>query len=105
MPLIRLLGAIGLTFLTKFNTGNYKIKDACHGLIGFKCDFLRNLNLNKIKKNYLFEQDIIFEVTKFKAKINQIRNEVIYDDEKSSLNPLSSIIPFLIFHFKKFLTF
>ncbi len=105
MPIVRLLGAIGLTFLTRVNTGDYEIKDACHGLIGFRCSFLKKINLNKIKNNYLFEQDIIFEISKLKAKIHQIRNEVIYNDETSSLNPISSIIPFLYFHLKKFFSF
>jgi len=102
MPFIRLLGAIGLTLLTRFNSGNYNIKDACHGLIGFKCYFLKKINLDKIKKNYLFEQDIIFEVIKSNGNIKHVRNEVIYNNETSSLNPLSSIIPFLFFHLKKF---
>ena len=29
MPIVRLLGAIGLTFLTRVNTGDHEIKDAC----------------------------------------------------------------------------
>ena len=47
----------------------------------------------------------LFEISKLKAKIHQIRNEVIYNDETSSLNPISSIIPFLYFHLKKFFSF
>ena len=52
MPIIRLLGARSLTFLTKLNSGNWNIKDPCHGLIALRCDFLRKINLNKIRKNW-----------------------------------------------------
>ena len=105
MPLVRLIGAVGLTFLTRINTGKYDIKDPCHGLIGFQCKFLKKINLDEIQKDYLFEQDIIFKVVKLKAQFNQIKNEVIYDDENSSLNPISSIIPFLFFHIKNLFNF
>ena len=34
-----------------------------------------------------------------------IVDQVIYDDENSSLNPISSIIPFLFFHIKNLFNF
>ena len=102
MPLIRFLGATGLTYLTRFNSSNWEIKDACHGLIGFNYRFLKKINLNKIKKNYFFEQDMLFATIKKHGKIKQLKNEVRYGDENSSLNPINSILPFLYFHLIKF---
>ena len=103
MPIIRLLGARSLTFLTKLNSGNWNIKDPCHGLIALRCDFLRKINLNKIRKNYFFEQDMILNVIDFGGRIKQFKNEVHYGNESSSLNPLMSILPFLYYHLIKFL--
>lgn len=107
MPIIRLIGAKGLDLLTKINSGNWKIQDPCHGLIGFKYSLLKKINLENVKNNYFFEQDMILNVTKLKGRIKQIRNEVHYGNESSKLNPIMSIIPFFYYHliifFKKFI--
>ena len=103
MPLIRLIGAKGLTFLTRLNSGYWKIQDPCHGLIAFNYKTLKKLNLNKIKNNYFFEQDIIMNVTKLNCRIKQFKNEVIYGNESSKLNPVMSIIPFLYYHLINFI--
>ena len=49
MPLIRLIGAKALTILTRANSSNFDLNDPCHGLIGFKINFLKKLNLRKLK--------------------------------------------------------
>lgn len=98
MPVIRLIGAKGLAFLTRLNSGYWNLKDPCHGLIAFNYKTLKKLNLNKIKNNYFFEQDIIINVTKLNSRIKQFRNEVVYGSESSKLNPVMSIIPFFYYH-------
>ena len=60
------------------------------------------MNFKKLKKDYLFEQDLIFRLSLKKIKIDQINSEVIYDDENSSLNTLNSILPFLIYNIRNF---
>lgn len=103
MPTIRFWGAIVLEFLVKLNSGDWKIKDPCHGLIAIDSKFLKKINLNQIKKNYFFEQDMILNIVKLNGRIGQIKNEVIYGTETSNLSPLKSIIPFLFYHFLHFL--
>ena len=103
MPLLRFLGARSLTFLTKISSGYWKIKDPCHGVLGFDAVFLKKLKLNKIKKNYFFEQDIIINSIKLNAKVSQIKNSIYYGDESSRLNPILSILPFLYYHFLEFI--
>ena len=97
MPVIRLIGAKGLAFLTRLNSGYWNLKDPCHGLIAFNYKTLKKLNLDKIKNNYFFEQDIIINVTKLNSRIKQFRNEVVYGSESSKLNPVMSIIPFFYY--------
>ena len=103
MPLIRLIGAKSLTVLTRINSGYWELHDPCHGLIGFNYKILKKINLRKIKFNYFFEQDIIMNVVKFNGSIKQFKNEVVYGNESSKLNPLMSIIPFLYYHIIIFL--
>lgn len=102
MPLVRIIGANALTLISKITTKNFKLKDVTNGLFGMSLKIYKFINLKNIKKNYFFEQDLIFRVCKSNIKIIQIRSEVIYGNEKSSLNELRSVIPFLFYHFKNF---
>ena len=100
MPLIRIIGANALTYLSNITTGNFKTKDVTNGLFGFNKKILKKVNFTKLKSNYFFEQDLIFRLSQHKIKIHQIKSEVIYKDEISSLNTLNSVIPFLFYHFQ-----
>ena len=73
-----------------------------NGLFGMKSDILKKINLKRIRKNYFFEQDLIFNLCISKVEIHQFNSEVIYDDENSSLNVLGSIIPFSYYHIQNF---
>ena len=102
MPLIRLIGAKCLTLLTRINSGFWQLQDPCHGLIAFNLKILKRLNLDNIKKDYFFEQDIILNIIELNGRIKQFKNEVFYGDESSKLNPVLSILPFLYYHLLKF---
>jgi len=102
MPLIRILGANALTLISRFITKNFNLKDVTNGLFGMKSKILKKINLKDLKKDYFFEQDLIFRICQKKIKIFQINSEVIYDNENTSLKPLVVIIPFLIYHIKNF---
>ena len=102
MPLIRILGANCLTYISRLTTRNFNLKDVTNGLFGLKSSVLNKIDLKNIKENYFFEQDLIFRACIKKIKIHQINSEVIYDNENSSLSALGSIIPFLIYHIQNF---
>ena len=102
MPLIRILGANVLTYMSNFTTKNFYVRDVTNGLFGLNSKILKIINFRDLKKNYLFEQDLIFKVTQKKIKIHQINSEVIYNDEISSLNTLKSIFPFALYHLKNY---
>ena len=102
MPLIRIFGTNALTIISRLTTQNYYLKDVTNGLFGLKSNIFSKLNLKKIKKNYFFEQDLIFRICRKNIRIYQINSEVIYADENSNLNTLGSVVPFLIYHIKNF---
>lgn len=102
MPLIRIIGASSLTYISRLTTKNFTLKDVTNGLFGIKSNILNKIDLKNIKENYFFEQDLIFRACIKKIKIHQINSEVIYDNENSSLSALGSIIPFLIYHIQNF---
>ena len=85
MPLIRILGANVLTLISNITTSNFDTRDVTNGLFGMKSEVLKKIDLINLKKNYFFEQDLVFNISKKKIKIHQINSEVIYDNETSSL--------------------
>ena len=104
MPVIRILGANALTFISNFTTGNFYIKDVTNGLFGMKSKIIKKINFNSLKKNYFFEQDLIYRVCQKKIKIYQVKSEVIYKDELSSLSIVRCIVPFMVYHVQNFLS-
>ncbi len=102
MPLIRILGAKSLNFLSRINTNNSELRDVTNGLFGMSSGTFKKINFRELKKDYFFEQDLIFNLSLKKIKIFQINSEVIYGDETSSLKILNSIVPFLICNLQNF---
>tara|TARA_A100001011_G_scaffold392506_1_gene480247 strand:- start:6 stop:725 length:720 start_codon:yes stop_codon:yes gene_type:complete len=102
MPIIRIIGANVLTYMSNFTTRNFNVRDVTNGLFGLNSKILKIINIRGLKRNYLFEQDLIFKVAQKKIKIHQINSEVIYNNEISSLNALKSIVPFAQYHIKNF---
>jgi GT2 family glycosyltransferase len=102
MPIIRTIGANVLTFLSRITSKNSNLKDVTNGLFGMKSNILKKINVKNLKKDYFFEQDIIFRVCQKKIKIFQVNSEVVYDNENSSLSAFGVIIPFFINHIRNF---
>ena len=73
MPLIRIVGANSLTFISNIITNNFKIRDVTNGLFGMKSEVLKKINLTSLKKNYFFEQDLIFNICKKKNIKNKFK--------------------------------
>ena len=102
MPMIRTIGANVLTFLSRITSKNSDLKDVTNGLFGMKSNILNKINIKNLKKDYFFEQDIIFRVCQKKIKVFQVNSEVVYNNENSSLSAFGVIIPFLINHIQNF---
>lgn len=102
MPLIRILGTNALTMISRITTNNFYLKDVTNGLFGLKSSLFIKLNLAKIKNNYFFEQDLIFQLCQKRVKIYQINSDVLYENETSSLKIIKIIFPFIIYHVNNF---
>ena len=100
MPKIRIFGTLVLTYITRLITQNYQLKDVTNGLFGLKTIILNKLDTSNIKKNYFFEQDMIFHTCLNNIEIDQVKTNVIYSDEESSLSEFKIILPFIFYHFQ-----
>lgn len=86
MPIIRRMGNLMLSFLTKLATGYWNNFDFNNGYIAMKTASLKKINLNKLSDRYFFETSLIAQLYFIKARIIDIAMPAIYGDEKSSMN-------------------
>lgn len=98
MPKVRLIGNIGLSFLTKLSTGYWELFDPTNGFLAIHKNVFRKISLNKIDNRYFFETDFLFRCSLSDVVIHEISMEAIYKNEKSSLKPFVQLFNFSIRH-------
>lgn len=101
IPTIRYIGNALANLMIKISTGNWKINDPLNGLFLFSKKSLENFKLPKIfnKYGYPFFINVYMnkQILDRNIKMAQIRNTVVYRDEKSKLRP--SIILFKLLYY------
>ncbi len=85
MPLVRLLGNAGLSFLTKLSCGYWPLMDPTNGYTAIHTSVLRELPLDKIERRYFFETDMLFRLNTLGAVVHDVPMDAAYGNEKSSL--------------------
>ena len=98
MPIIRIIGNIGLGFITKLSTGYWELFDPTNGFIAMRADVLNEISLEKIDNGYFFETDLLFRCSLSNILISEIAMEAIYASENSSLNPFKELFRFFYKH-------
>ncbi|MFM5929935.1 MAG: glycosyltransferase family 2 protein [Novosphingobium sp.] len=91
MPLGRLIGNLGLSFLTKLSTGYWSLFDPNNGYVAIDARVLANLPFDKIARRYFFESDMLFRLGTLRARVIDLPMRAVYDDENSSLSPLKMV--------------
>lgn len=100
-PLVRKIGNIGLSFLTKLSTGFWHINDPLNGqFIGDIRFFSIVQGLGGLEHRYLFETSILVAASRLKAKVQDCPNVIKYDGEVSSLSVSTEMKKFAVFHIK-----
>jgi len=94
MPLIRKIGNLGLTFLTKITSGYWNIFDPTNGYTAISSEKLQALDPNRIARDYFFETSMLCELRRLNAVVEDVPMPAIYQDEQSSLNVSKELIFF-----------
>jgi dolichol-phosphate mannosyltransferase len=94
MPRQRLLGNIGLTFLTKMASGYWNIFDPNNGFTAIHRYALSLINQNNIHRRYFFESSLLIELNRIRAVVVDVPIQAQYGDETSSLSLLRSLFEF-----------
>jgi glycosyltransferase involved in cell wall biosynthesis len=103
MPLIRLVGNAGLSFITKFSTGYWNIADPTNGFTAIHRSVLGELPLDKISDRYFFESDMLFRIGMISGVVIDVPVESIYEDENSSLEINKILHEFIYKNIKNFI--
>lgn len=100
MPIIRIVGNLLLSFLSKLSTGYWSVFDPNNGFTAIRGATLSQIPLEKLHKRYFFESDLLFRLYLTQAVVKDVPMKAVYGDEKSHLHISKVIIPFLINHLK-----
>lgn len=103
MPKLRILGNLGLSFMTKFSTGQWHIFDPTNGFTAIRGSTLKKLKLEKIDNRYFFESDILFRLNLIQARVSDVSLPAIYGEEKSNLKIERVLFEFPLKHMRNYL--
>ncbi len=102
MPVQRLIGNAGLSFLSKMSSGYWSIFDPNNGFTAISAATLKSIDLDKIEERYFFESDMLFRLNLARAVVLDVPMDAIYKDEKSNLSEFRSVFEFSFKHTRNF---
>ena len=94
MPKIRIFGNAVLSLWAKFSTGYWSITDPTNGFTAIHRSALAALNLDKIRKSYFFESDILFRLNIANCVVADVPMAATYGTEKSNMSILKVALEF-----------
>jgi glycosyltransferase involved in cell wall biosynthesis len=94
MPIARLIGNAGLTFLVKFSSGYWSLVDPTNGYLAIRAQALESGELSKLAERYFFETDLLCLFGLRRRIIAEVEMPAIYGDERSSLSISRALIGF-----------
>jgi dolichol-phosphate mannosyltransferase len=86
MPLTRRVGNVGLTFLTKFASGQWHLSDPTNGYLAIHREVLSLLNFKRLSRGYFFETSLLIQLNIIRAVAFDIPMPARYAGERSSLS-------------------
>ncbi|HRQ25105.1 MAG TPA: glycosyltransferase family 2 protein [Anaerolineales bacterium] len=94
MPLIRRVGNLGLSFLTKAATGYWNVFDPTNGYFAIRAEALAQLPLEKIDKGYFFETSMLSYLYLLNALVLDVTIPARYGNERSHLSVRRALFEF-----------
>lgn len=85
MPRLRLVGNAFLSIMSKFSSGYWSITDPTNGFTAIHRTALLALNLEKVKRTYFFESDMLYRLYIANCVVVDIPMRASYGDEVSNL--------------------
>jgi dolichol-phosphate mannosyltransferase len=86
MPLVRRLGNVILSFLSKAATGYWHCFDPTNGFLAIRADVLSQVPLKKVDRSYFFETSMLSHLYVLGAVVKEVPMPARYAGETSSLS-------------------
>jgi hypothetical protein len=86
MPVVRIMGNAGLTFLVKAASGYWNIFDPANGYVALRREALEALQIERLPERYFFESGLLIELGIRRAVVADVNMPARYGDERSSLS-------------------
>lgn len=86
MPIVRRVGNLGLSFLTKAASGYWNIFDPANGYLAIKTEKLKDFDFKNLHKRYFFESSLLIEAYNYDTTIKDIPIDSLYGNEVSNLS-------------------
>jgi dolichol-phosphate mannosyltransferase len=100
MPVIRLIGNAGLSFLNKLSSGYWQIFDPTNGFTAIHAKVARALPMAKLNRRWFFESDMLFRLGILRAVVQDVPMAAVYADERSSLSARHVLFAFAWNHLR-----
>ncbi len=94
MPRVRIFGNAVLSLWSKLSTGYWTVTDPTNGFTAIHRRVLEAIHLDKLRKSYFFESDLLFRLSIVNAVIADIPMRAVYGDEKSHLKIRKVLVEF-----------
>jgi dolichol-phosphate mannosyltransferase len=94
MPLVRRIGNLGLSFLTKAATGYWNIFDPTNGYFAIRAETLAQLPFEKIDHGYFFETSMLSHLYLLGAHVMDVTIPARYGSETSNLSIRRALFEF-----------
>ncbi|MBI5952130.1 MAG: glycosyltransferase family 2 protein [Chloroflexi bacterium] len=94
MPVVRRVGNLGLSFLTKAATGYWGIFDPTNGFFAVRAEILAGLPLDKLDRRYFFETSMLAHLYLLGALVMDVPIPARYGNETSNLSIRRTLIEF-----------
>lgn len=94
MPVLRRIGNLGLSFMTKAASGYWDIFDPTNGYTAIHGSIIPLLNKSLIDKRFFYETSMLMQLYLIRAVIKDISIPSIYADETSHLSERKALIEF-----------
>jgi glycosyltransferase involved in cell wall biosynthesis len=90
MPRHRVVGNIGMSFVTKAASGYWNLFDPLNGYTAIHRSALERLPMNRIAKRYEFENDLLVHLNILRVRAKDVPVPAVYGDEVSGIRLASA---------------
>ena len=94
MPLVRQVGNLGLSFLTKASSGYWDVFDPTNGYTAVHRRVLEVLDWHAVDRRWFFETSMLIELNLVRAVVRDVQIPAKYADERSTLSAAGALVRF-----------